>query len=70
MGLMRCNMHIVPIRMVCTFKQGTHCTKIGSKCVEDRWFNGGPCLIAEKKKHQYGQEIVDQSETNQPTKKV
>lgn len=62
-------MHTPPIHSVCKFKQGIHCTKIGSKCVEERWFNDAPCLIAEKKKYQYGREITESSEINPPPKK-
>lgn len=35
----------------CKFKQGTHCTKIGARCIEERWFNDGVCLIAERIKY-------------------
>lgn len=29
----------------CVHLQGKHCTKIGSKCIEKRWFNSSSCLI-------------------------
>ena len=58
-----------PITLRCKFKQDKHCTKIGSKCVEERWFNSAPCLIAEKKKYQCGREIIESSELTPPPKK-
>lgn len=62
-------MHTPPIKLVCKFKQGKHCTKIGSKCVEERWFNSAPCLIAEKKKYRWGLPVDVEELQSTPPKK-
>ncbi|MNJ08733.1 hypothetical protein D3C77_28570 [compost metagenome] len=62
-------MSVPPITTKCKFKQGKHCTKIGSKCVEDRWFNDSPCLIAEKIRYQYGRQIECDEPRSAPPKK-
>ena len=33
----------------CKHKQGKHCIKLGSKCVDERWFTSGRCLMREYK---------------------